>query len=356
MLPLHSGKAPPWLFARMVKLSVELVRVMIEEYGHRTVLQRMSDPHWFQAFGCVLGFDWHSSGLTTTALGALKEGLKGREGELGFFVAGGKGAASRKTPDELVSWGERTGLDGDRLAYLSRITAKVDNTALQDGYQLYHHVFLVTAKGDWAVVQQGMSADAGYARRYHWLGEAVANVVDEPHAAIASAAHASTSPVLNFVAHESASVRSAIVSVVKESNPDALSHDLARLPELWLPAHHHIAAQDVDPKRMARLLPMLHEAAPDDFESLLALQGVGPKSLRALGLMAELLHGTPTSVRDPARYAWAHGGKDGHPFPVDRPTYDESIRFMQATLDRTRLDGEERARALRRLAAMTRDC
>lgn len=349
MLPLHGGKAPAWLFKRMVRLSAEIVRVMIEEYDPLTVLRRMSDPHWFQAFGCVLGFDWHSSGLTTTTLGALKEGIKGKEHDLGLFVAGGKGRASRKTPDELMEWGEATGLDGERLGYLSRITAKVDNTALQDGYQLYHHVFLVTTHGDWAVVQQGMSDATSYARRYHWLGESVDDMVDEPHAAIAAQA---SSSVVNFVAHESGPARDAVVDVVRHVDPTEIANDLARLPELRLPSHHHIAIEDVNPKRMARLLPELHDAAPENFEALLALRGVGPKALRALGLIAELLHGTQASVRDPARYSWAHGGKDGYPFPVDRETYDESIEFLKKTLDRISMDTTERGRALKRLATL----
>lgn len=233
-LPLHGGHAPPWLFQRMVRLAGEMVRVMAEEYGPEQVRRRLSDPHWFQAFGCVLGFDWHSSGLTTTSLGALKEGLYGHEIELGLFVAGGKGRASRRTPQELLSWADRTGLDGDRLAYLSRLAAKVDDTALQDGYQLYHHVFVVTAKGQWTVVQQGMNEVTAYARRYQWLGERVPDLVDEPHSAIAS--QSAGGPVLNFVGHESGPARDAIVCVVQESSPDTMSNELARPPPGEAPA------------------------------------------------------------------------------------------------------------------------
>ena len=351
-LPLHGGKAPSWLFRRMVLLSREILRVMVEEYGPGEVLARLSDPFWFQALGCVLGFDWHSSGLTTTTTGALKEAVKGREADLGLFVAGGKGAASRKTPVEIVVHGERHGLGitPDRLVYASKLSAKVDNTAVQDGYQLYHHSFFFTQTGDWAVVQQGMNDATKYARRYHWLSTGVEDFVNEPHAAICSQRRGQL--VLNLVASESDEARRTSALLASEP-PDKLVRELRKAQELELPARHQIIDADIRPESLERTLAKAYENPPEDFESLLATQGVGPKTIRALALIADLVYGAKASLRDPAAYSFAHGGKDGIPYPVDRPTYDRSIEVLRTAVDRAKIEDREKLAALRRLAKQT---
>jgi hypothetical protein len=338
-LPLHGGKAPRWLFERMTLLGREIVVFLVAEFGPQEVLRRLSDPYWFQAFGCVLGFDWHSSGVTTTVCGALKEGLRGREADTGIYVAGGKGATSRKTPAEIAAACERLGRDPQPLIYASKISAKVDNAAVQDGYQLYHHAFVFTPRGEWCIVQQGMNDTTSTARRYHWLSDNVTSYVNEPHAAVCCDATAET---LNLVAAESAAVRDAAAALAKE-RPDVTL--------LEMPRRHAVSRDDINPKYLQKILLRTYEAAPRDFESLLAIEGVGPKTLRALALTSELIYGTAASRRDPARYSFAHGGKDGTPFPVDRPTYDKTIEVMRDALNGARLDRSEKVAAFRRLAA-----
>jgi len=345
-LPLHGGKAPPWLFDRMVRLSREIAVFLVSEFGPDEVLRRISDPHWFQAFGCVLGFDWHSSGVTTTVCGALKEGLKGMEDDLGLFVAGGKGRVSRRTPAEIEAFGGFLLVDPSALTYASRAAAKVDSAAVQDGYQLYHHVFLFTKAGSWAVVQQGMNEANRYARRYHWLGELVADHVCEPHAAICSEGRGQT---LNLVAGESAKARATMAALASEQPFEGLVADLRRVTTLDLPRRHHITAEDINPDRLTRSLLAVHERQPQGFEELLMTRDVGLKTLRALSLISELVYGIPASYRDPARFSFAHGGKDGHPFPVDRETYDRSIEILARAVDRSRIAESEKRRALGRL-------
>lgn len=347
-LPLHGGKAPEWLFARMTRLAREVVRHLVAEYGPREVLARLSDPYWFQAFGCALGFDWHSSGITTTTCGALKEGLRGGlERELGLYVCGGKGAVSRQTPQEITQACERLGRDPAPLVQASRLAAKVDSAALQDGYTLYHHCFLFTADGRWCVVQQGMNDADASARRYHWLGENLASFVVEPHAAVCCDVRVRP---LNLVAAESEAARAAITALA--ARPDReVARALARLPELVLPERHALKpALDVDPRYLSKILLRTYEQAPPDFERLLGIEGVGAKTLRALALLAELIYGTPASTRDPARFAFAHGGKDGTPFPVDRETYDHSIAVLRDALERSKVERSEKIAALKRLA------
>jgi hypothetical protein len=345
-LPLHGGKAPRYLFERMVPLSREIVVFIAHEFGREEVLRRLSDPYWFQAFGCVLGFDWHSSGLTTTVCGALKEGLRDAGRELGLYVAGGKGATSRKTPAEITTACERLGHDPGPLVYASRISAKVDNSAVQDGYQLYHHSFVFTDKGEWCIVQQGMSDEASMARRYHWLSDNVQSYVSEPHAAICCDASAET---LNLVAAESAEVRTASAALAAE-RPEVTLDALGHLPLLDMPRRHHVSTADINPQYLGKVLLKTYEAAPKDFEALLAIPGVGAKTLRALALTSELIYGKTASRRDPARYSFAHGGKDGTPYPVDRPTYDKTIEVMRTALNGARIDRAEKLRAFRRLA------
>lgn len=334
----------------MVLLAREMVYCMVEEFGTSEVLYRFSDPYWFQAFGCVLGFDWHSSGLTTTVCGAVKEGLKGLEGELGLYACGGKGKTSRQTPAEIEAFSEQTGRDPEPLVYASRTAAKVDSAAVQDGYQIYHHAFLFTASGAWAVVQQGMNEDNGYARRYHWLGEAVEDFVCEPHAAVCSDR---TSATLNLVAEESENARQVIPQLVRDVRPDKLVAELEQLAHLELPRRHHLLAEDVHPSYLAKTFLSAYERQPEDFETLLGMPGVGAKTLRALSLVAELLYDTPVSLRDSARYSFAHGGKDGHPFPVDRKTYDKSIQVLGRAVHRAKLGDREKLDALRRLAQVS---
>jgi len=353
-LPLHGGRAPRWLFSRMVLLSREILRVMVEEYGPREVLVRVSDPSWFQALGCVLGFDWHSSGLTTTTTGALKEAVKGREQDFGIYVAGGKGAASRKTPHEILEYGERAAIaiPPADLVYASKMSAKVDNTAIQDGYQLYHHAFIFTPAGEWAVVQQGMNGDAGWARRYHWLSSGVKDFVDEPHTGIATQQKAQL--VLNMVAHESEEARRASALLAAEP-PEKLVKELRRAQELALPARHDIVPADIRPESFERILLKTYEHPPESFESLLSRPGVGPNTIRALALIADLVYGVKASARDPATFSFAHGGKDGIPYPVDRPTYDTSIEVLREVVDRAKLDDREKLNALRRLMSFSRE-
>ena len=354
-MPLHGGKAPAWLFGRMVRLSREIIIYLSSEFGTREVLRRLSDPFWFQAFGCVLGFDWHSSGVTTTVCGAVKEGLKDVDRELGFFAAGGKGRTSRRAPHEIAGCCDQLGRDPQPLVYASRTAAKVDSAAVQDGYQLYHHVFFFTSAGEWCVVQQGMSDETRMARRYHWLSEHVESFVDEPHEAVCCDARSDT---LNLVAHENDAVRSASAELAAQPprvTLDALAHiDRPRRDEpriLTMPRRHELFPEmDVATPYLERILIKTYERAPENFESLLGIEGVGPKTLRALALASELVHGTAATLRDPARFSFAHGGKDGTPYPVDKITYDKTIEILNKAINRSAIDRSEKVKAFRRLA------
>jgi uncharacterized protein len=345
-LPLHGGKAPPWLFQRMVKLGREIVRLIIEDNGPEEILRRISDPHWFQSFGCVLGFDWHSSGITTTVCGALKEGIRGREKEWGLIIAGGKGATSRKTPAEIVTAGEKFSLSHDpaELVYLSRLTAKIDNNAIQDGFQLYHHNFFFTVSGSWAVVQQGMNER--FARRYHWHSANVDSLIRDPHTAICS--DLQLERTLNLVAAESEPAQTMITELSREE-PGKLIAELQKLQTLRLPSHHEVSVRDLRPESIERVLLKTYEAKARDFQTLLGMPGVGAKTFRALALIAELAYGTTASWNDPAKFSFAHGGKDGHPYPVNRKVYDESIDFLRRKLESARIESTEKDQALKRL-------
>ncbi len=349
-LPLHGGHVPRWLFARMVRLSRAILTALVAEFGTAEVLRRLSDPHWFQALGCLLGFDWHSSGLTTTTCGALKTALAEVGAELGLFAAGGKGAVSRTTPAEIQSVAERLGLDPSPLIYASRMSAKVDSAALQDGFQIYHHAFFFDQAGRWCVVQQGMRENMRLARRYHWLSEGLQSFVVEPHTAVVGA----RAPwVLNLVAREAAPAREVLPELAQKP-PDLLVAELQRVQSLRLPPRHALLLSDIHPQRLESVFLRTYEAAAPDFERLLAVPGLGPKGLRALALLAELLYGAPASFRDPARFSFAHGGKDGTPYPVDRATYDRTIAVLERAVRQARLGEREELNTLRRIPLLFR--
>ena len=344
-LPLHYGKAPAWLFQRMKVLAREVAFFVVDAYGAEGMLLRLSDPFWFQAFGCLLGFDWHSSGITTTVCGALKEGLKGMEGELGLHIAGGKGRVSRKTPQEIESICELQAMDGAPLVYASRMSAKVDSAAVQDGYQIYHHAFFFTQRGSWAVVQQGMNETNRYARRYHWFSQGVRDFVCEPHWAVCCDRRDGG---LNLVASESEQARQTITELTHEPL-ERLVQEGKKLTELYLPRRHAIPEETFRLEHMEKTFRSIYEHSPKTFEGLLGIQGVGPKSLRALSLIAELVYGIKSSVKDPTRFSFAHGGKDGHPYPVDRKAYDETIEALGSALERARVGDREKMEAIKRL-------
>ncbi len=363
-LPLHGGTAPSWLFERMVELADAIVAVIVDEYGPDEVLHRMADPYWFQAFGCVLGFDWHSSGLTTTTMGALKEALD--PNRHGLTVAGGKGATSRRTPEELSAnpLGLSTGRT-DELVRTSKLSATVDNACLQDSYTLYHHTMLVAESGRWAVVQQGMN-DA-HARRYHWLDATVDAYIETPHAAICT--QAPSDLVLDLTAEASASTRAVSVDLVQDDPRRLKRHFMpnqrtldgfANAPasparpgsdELRMPDHHELRPSDLSP-RVIDQLEAAYELQPRDYEELVALEGIGPASIRALALIAELVHDAESSRSDPAKYAYAHGGKDGTPRPINPSQYDRSISFLGEMLEGAEADRETKQQALDRLAEL----
>jgi hypothetical protein len=335
----------------MKPLARAVTLFMVDTYGAEEMLSRLSDPFWFQAFGCALGFDWHSSGVTTTVCGALKEGIRGIEDELGFYVAGGKGRASRKTPHEIETICDRISTDGTPLIYASRMSAKVDSAAVQDGYQIYHHAFFFISDGQWAVVQQGMNEENRYARRYHWWSRGLKDFVCEPHWAVCCDQKKGG---LNLVAFESEETRRAITELSRE-RPEFVIKEGQKVNELFLPAQHSVPMEKIRLERLEKIFLQIYDRAPERFEDLLGIQGVGPKSLRALSLISELIHGAKPSFRDPARFGFAHGGKDGHPYPVDRKTYDRTIEILNCALEKARLGDREKMEAIRRLSRFGRD-
>ncbi len=353
-LPLHYGKAPSWLFQRMRSLSREISLFVVDTFGVDGMLQRLSDPFWFQAFGCALGFDWHSSGLTTTVCGALKEGIRGVEKELGFYIAGGKGKTSRKTPQEIAEICNQRSIQGAPLIYASRMSAKVDNAAVQDGYQLYHHTFFFAENGSWAVVQQGMNEKNRYARRYHWLSQGVKEFVCEPHWAVCCDQRKGG---LNLVAWESEKARQAITELSHEG-PDFLVRGAKKAVELHLPVDHPVPMEEIRVERLEKIFTRIYEESPRDFEELLGIPGVGPKCLRALSLISELIFGVKPSFRDPARFSFAHGGKDGHPYPVDQKVYDHTIEILKRAIEKARVGDRDKMEAIRRLKSFSNvaDC
>src|SRR3954471_24465507 len=341
-LPLHGGRVPAWLADRMTTLGTAIVESVLQHYGPSEFLTRLSDPFWFQALGSVMGMDWHSSGITTSVVGALKRGLNQRANELGLYVCGGRGRHSRNTPDELRAVAERRGLDGEALVRSSRLTARVDNNAIADGFQIYLHSFVVTASGEWAVVQQGLREASGTARRYHWHSAAVQDFVAQPHTGIVGE---NLGTIMNLVDAQAGPAQTAMLELTHEPPEKALS--AAR--HLRMPRHHEVLAENIDLKRLGAVLAVAYERDLHHFAELLLLKDLGPRTLQSLALVAEVVHGAPSRFSDPARFSFAHGGKDRHPFPVPLKTYDESIDFLRTSLDAARLGDTEKIDGMKRL-------
>jgi uncharacterized protein len=341
-LPLHNGYVPQWLYERMAKLGLAITEAIIEEYGRKAFLSRMSDPFWFQSFGAVMGMDWHSSGITTSVMGALKRAINPYSKEMGIYIAGGKGKFSKDAPKELLLLGEQTGLNGNELVRFSKLSAKVDNTAVQDGFQLYIHNFIVSNEGDWTVVQQGMREGDAMARRYHWHSQHVKSFVEEPHTAICGE---NQGAILNLTASEANTTREKILDITQEK-PELMMQEIQHL---IMPGHHDVRSEDVNLKRLGSILWLAHESQLKDFEELLLLKGVGPRTVQSLALVSEVIHGTPSRFKDPARFSFAHGGKDGHPFPVPTKTYDEVINTLQKAVQRAKIGQNDKAEALKKI-------
>jgi uncharacterized protein len=346
-LPLHGGRVPAWLAERMTALGTAITESILLHYGRSEFLTRLSDPFWFQALGSVMGMDWHSSGITTSVMGALKHGLNPKAAELGIYICGGRGRHSRQTPDELRGVAGRHGLDGELLVQNSRLTARVDNNAIGDGFQIYLHNFVVTRDGEWAVVQQGMNERSGMARRYHWHSTTVRSFTEAPHTGIVGEPQGR---ILNLLDTQAAAAQSAMLAMVRES-PDAT---LAEARKLVMPRHHDVRAEDIDLKRLGATLALAYEREFADFAQLLLLEGLGPRTLQSLALIAEVVHGAPSRFDDPARFSFAHGGKDGHPFPVPLKTYDQSIGVLRRALDAAKVGDREKIDGFARLEKFTR--
>jgi hypothetical protein len=363
-LPLHGGRVPKWLGDRMTRLGCVISEAIVIEYGRDELLRRLAHPFWFQSFGAVMGMDWHSSGITTSVLGALKRGLTPLSGELGIHVCGGRGKHSRDTPGELMAVGDRVGVDGTALAKASRLIAKVDSAAVQDGFDLYLHGFIVTDDGHWVVVQQGMNGDRRQARRYHWLSEGLRSFVDAPHAAIDGS---DQGVIVNLTDQRAEASRYRQLDLLHDLGPDAILRELGKaedksmpavaqptLPHLVLPDHHEVRAKDVVARRLQGNLAAAADCGPKDFSELLLVPGVGARTIRALAMVAEVVHGAPYRFSDPARFSLAHGGKDRHPYPVPLKVYDRTIEVMKAAVRRAKLGHAEELAALKRLDAQAR--
>ena len=357
-LPLHVGTVPKWLAGRMMQMGTLIVESIIENFGKKEVLVRLSDPLWFQSLGAVMGMDWHSSGITTSVMYALKRGINSRAREFGLCICGGRGKYSRKTPDELQFLADATGLDGTKLINSSKLVAKVDSTAVQDGFQLYMHNFILSSEGDWTVVQQGMNVNTKTARRYHWSSENLRSFIEEPHSGITGE---NEGLILNLTDRNAKSTRERILSFTKE-NPDRMIseiknimkhensiYEINRQRTITMSAHHDVKAEDVNLKRLGAVLATAYEAEPKDFESLLLTQGLGPRTIQSLTLVSEIIYGTPSRFEDPARFSFAHGGKDGHPFPVPLKVYDESIRVLHESIARSKLGYKDKSECIKRL-------
>jgi hypothetical protein len=361
-LPLHGGRVPQWLADRMTRLGAVMAQAIVHHYGRDELLRRLANPFWFQSFGAVMGMDWHSSGITTSVIGALKRGLEPLANELGIYVCGGRGKHSRQTPQELVSIGDRVGFDGAALAQASRLVAKVDSAAVQDGFDLYLHGFIVTDDGSWTVVQQGMNGERKQARRYHWLSEGLKTFVDDPHAAIDGQGQGT---IVNLVDRRAKASRHAQLDLLTSYGPDQIARELVAieaaalrstpaaeqlmLPHLVMPHHHDVRASNVIVRRLHGNLAAAADRGPKDFSELLLTPGVGARTVRALAMVAEVVHGAPCRFTDPARFSFAHGGKDRHPFPVPLKVYDETISVLKSAVQKAKLGRDEELGALKRL-------
>ncbi|WP_129734700.1 DUF763 domain-containing protein [Parabacteroides goldsteinii] len=346
-LPLHYGTVPPWLAQRMSLLGGAIAEAIIIEYGRPALLRRLSDPFWFQSLGCVLGMDWHSSGITTSVMNALRKAINYRSEELGVYICGGRGKFSRETPNQLLEVADKTGLNGNELVRCSKLAAKVDNTAVQDGFQLYLHTFVVTKEGDWSVIQQGMNPNERMARRYHWLSSSLRSFMEEPHTSVCGR---NQGLILNLTDKLAAPTKEGIVELTKET-PDKLMREVS----IILPNHHEVRAEDVNLKRLGAALLLAHETNISDMESLLLLEGVGPRTLQSLTLVSEVIHGTPSRFSDPARFSFAHGGKDGHPFPVPTSVYDETIEVFNNAIHKAHLGEKDKSDALKNLSKISQE-
>src|SRR3954470_16541670 len=384
-LPLHGGRVPPWLGERMTRLGAVITQAIVHHYGREDFLRRLAHPFWFQSFGAVMGMDWHSSGITTSVIGALKRGLTPLRSELGIHVCGGRGKHSRSTPQELMAVGERVGVDGAALARTSRLVAKVDSAAVQDGFDLYLHGFILADDGKWTVVQQGMNGTSRRARRYHWLSEGLQSFIDAPHAAIEGQAQGN---ILNLTDRRAAASREAQLTLLADLGPDKLAREALALrsspgfpgegdrakrgggassdlraakadstpllPHLNLPDHHDVKPRDVILRRLHATLTAAAEAGPKDFPELLLIPGVGARTIQSLAMVAEVIHGAPCRFADPARFSLAHGGKDRHPFPVPTRVYDKTIGILKTAVANAKLGNDEKLAAIRRLDEQAR--
>lgn len=347
-LPLHRGHVPKWLSERMATLGTAIIEALVYHYGKDEVLTRLSDPFWFQSFGSVMGMDWHSSGITTSVVGALKRGLAPISKELGIYVCGGRGKHSRKTPDELLRISDKIGLDGNELVRSSKLTAKVDNNAVQDGFSLYLHSFIVTDEGKWAVIQQGMNENTRMARRYHWNSLHVKSFITEPHDAIIGE---NLGEITNLVDKDAKPAQKSMISITHEK-PIEIVNEFSKLS---MPERHIVTPKDVDLKRLGAVLALAYESELKDFESLLMVKGLGPRTIQSLALLSEVIHGTKTRFSDPARFSFAHGGKDGHPHPVPLKTYDESINVLKNALNHAKLGRTDKIFGLKKLSKLSRN-
>jgi uncharacterized protein len=346
-LPLHGGRVPQWLAERMTKLGTAITETIIYHYGPSAFLSRLSDPFWFQALGAVMGMDWHSSGITTSVMGALKRGLGPHADEIGIYICGGRGRFSCNTPQELRFIAERRGFDGEALVRASRLTARVDNNAIADGFQIYLHSFILASNGEWAVVQQGLNDRSGMARRYHWHSAALKDFVAEPHTGIVGE---NQGLIINLVDVQAKPAQSALLEIAREK-PETT---LAAARHLRMPDHHEVRAQNIDLKRLGAVLAVAYDRDLRQFAELLLLERLGPRTLQSLALIAEVVHGVPSRFSDPARFSFAHGGKDRHPFPVPLKTYDESLNFLRTSLDKAKLGGRDKLDGFRRLESFVR--
>lgn len=348
-LPLHYGHVPPWLAERMAKLGKAIVEEILTDQGKNALLSKLSNPFWFQSLGAVMGMDWHSSGITTSVMGALKRSINPFAQEFGIFICGGKGKQSRNTPNELFRFAEINGIAAEELIRSSKLSAKVDNTAVQDGFQLYQHHFIVSKEGQWTIIQQGMSDRSATARRYHWHSPSVKSFTEEPHTSIYGE---NQGHILNLTDKMAQPLKAAMMELAAE-NPDKMLSEISKIRHLVMPAHHDVKAKDVDMKRLGAILWLAQEKNVNNFEELLLLEGLGPRTLQSLALVSEVIYGQPSQFKDPARFSFAHGGKDGHPFPVPTKVYDETIDTLQQAIQKSKMGQKDKIQAIQSLSKIT---